>query len=141
MKIFKFLVLLVLWSSSAFAVQTALTVQEISETAYTQSLSAADVTNGNSVSNPNGDVFLLANCVGTCTMTLASAAASVEVPGYGPLTKSDLVVTFTTGQTKLVGPFQTRAWNTSGNLLLSYGSVVSGSVTLKALRLKPSLRN
>lgn len=142
MKILKLLALFVLWCGPAFAVQTALTVQEISETEYSVSASAADQTNGNSIANPNGDVFLLlSSTAGTCVHTIAAGASSVEVPGYGPLTKSALAVSCGSGTQKLVGPFQTKAWNTSGNLLLSYSGAGVASCTVKALRLKPSLRN
>lgn len=136
------LLLLVFLSLPAFGVQTALTVQEISETEYQVSASAADQTNGNSVANPNGDVFLLlSSTAGTCVHTLAAGTASVEVPGYGPLTKSNLAVSCGSGVQKLVGPFQTKAWNTSGNLLLSFSAASTASCTVKALRLKASLRN
>ena len=142
MKILKLLVLSVFLYLPAYAVQTALTAQEISETEYQVSASAADQTNGNSISNPNGDVFLLlSSTAGTCVHTLAAGTSSVEIPGYGPLTKSALAVSCGSGVQKLVGPFQSRAWNTSGNLLLSYSAASTASCTVKALKLKASLRN
>jgi hypothetical protein len=139
----KFLVLLslVFLSLPTFATQTALTVQDLSETEYQVSATAADQSNGNSIPNPNGDVFLLlSSTAGTCVHTIAAGQASVTVPGYGPLTKSNLAVSCGSGVQKLVGPFQSKAWNTSGSLLLSYTSAATASCTVKALRLSPTLR-
>ncbi len=131
-------------SSIVMAAPTTLTVQELSETAWTQSLTAADTANGNRVSNPNGDIFLiLANPGGTTADVIIDAAtASVSVPGYGPLTKSDLTVSLGATTTKLVGPFSKRAWNdTSGFVQLTFSGAGSNNVTVKALRLAPSLLN
>lgn len=133
--------LALIFSLPAHAVETALTVQEISETAWTQSLSNADQANGNSVANPNGDVFLiLSGTAGTSTVTITAQAPSIEFPGYGPLTKANLAIQLTSGQTKIVGPLQSRSWNNSaGNIILSFSSAETTSVAMKALKLKTSL--
>ena len=132
-------------SVQAFAIPTALTVQELSETAYTKSFSDADTTNTNSILNPSGDVFLVlenpSGSGGSATVTVSAGTSTVEVPGYGPLTKSALAVSLADGETKFVGPFQTRGWNnSSGQLIVAATGAASGSVNLKAFRLKPSLR-
>lgn len=141
---FTIAILFMLVSSLAFGAPTALTVQELSETAYTQSLTAADTANGNKVSNPNGDVFMILSNAGgvSADVVFDAAASSVEVPGYGPLAKSDLTVSLGATTTKLVGPFAKRAWNdSSGFVQLTFTGAGSNSVTVKALRLKPSLLN
>lgn len=122
--------------------QTALTVQDVSETAYQLSFDVSDQASGNTVANPNGDVFLLIKSVaGTSSITIDAPNSSIEVPGYGPLAKSDLTITVGAGEQKIVGPFQTRAWNSSaGKLVLSYLPVSQASTSIKAFRLKPSLR-
>lgn len=141
----KFLALiLVLLSIPAWAVPTALTVQEISETAFTEVFTDADQANTNSVSNPNGDVFLMlqnpTGSPGTGVVTISAGTATVEIPGFGPLTKSDLAVSLTAGEVKIVGPLQSRAWNnSSGLIILTTTGAGSASVAMKALRLKPSL--
>jgi hypothetical protein len=137
--------LALLLSVPAFAVQTALTAQTISETAYTQALTTADPTNGNSVVNPNGDLFFVFNlssaAPGTATATINSPNASYSIPGYGSLTKTSIAVSLALGDTKIIGPFQTRPWNnSSGLLILSFTGTGSGSVALKALKLDPTLR-
>lgn len=142
----KFLIvaLFMLVSSVVLAAPTTLTVQELSETAYTQSLSSADTANGNRVLNPNGDVFFILSNPGgsTADVIFDAASSSVEVPGYGPLTKSDLTVSLGATTTKLVGPFAKRAWNdSSGYVQLTFSGAGSNAVTLKALKLKPSLLN
>lgn len=137
------LVLLVfMFLATDVSAATALTVQDVSETAYAISFDTADQAAGNTIANPSGDVFLLIQSnAGTSSVVISAANASVEIPGYGPLAKSDMTVTVTNGAQKIVGPFQTRAWNNSaGKLVLSYGPVASTSTVVKAFRLKPSLR-
>ena len=136
-------VLVLFVAVQAFAVQTALTVQELSETPYLQSLTDADEANGNSVANPNGDVFLtLSNPGGnTAVATIVSPNLSYTLPGYGTVRKISLEVSLAAGETELVGPFQTRPWNnSSGQLILAFTGAGSTSVALKAYRLSPTLR-
>lgn len=128
----------------AHAAPTTLTVQELSETPWTQALTAVDTANGNRILNNNGDVFLiLANPTGSggsATVTFTAQTTSVEIPGYGPVTKSNLAVSLADGETKLVGPFSKRSWNDgSGYLVFATTGAVSSSVTVKALRLRQTL--
>lgn len=136
--------LFMLVSSVVFAAPTTLTVQELSETEYTQSLTTVDTTNGNRVLNPNGDIFFILSNPGgsSASVVFDAASSSVEVPGYGPLTKADLTVSLGATTTKLVGPFAKRAWNdSSGYVQLTFTGAGSNSVAVKALKLKPSLLN
>lgn len=133
-----------LFTATAHAAPTTLTVQELSETPWTQALTAVDTANGNRVLNPNGDVFLILSnptgSGGSATVTFTAQTTSVEFPGYGPVTKSNLAVSLSDGDTKLVGPFSKRSWNDgSGYLVFATTGAVSASVTVKALRLKQSL--
>jgi hypothetical protein len=134
----KYIFLFTLLFSGIVEAQTALTVQEISETAWTQELTAANQSAGNTIANPNGDVFLiLKSTTGTSSVVIAARNATVTIPGYGPLTKSNMTVTVASGATKIVGPFVSRSWNSSaGNLVLSYAGLSIASTEVKALRLK-----
>lgn len=118
--------------------QTALTVQEISETPWTQSLTAADQTSGNTILNPNSDVFLiLKSATGTASVQVTARDATVEIPGYGPLTKSNMTISIASGDTAIVGPFVSRSWNSSaGKIVLSYIGLSTASVQVKALKLR-----
>lgn len=127
--------------SFAFATATALTPQKISETSYTFNPSAGDNTNGNSVANLNGDVFLIFKGNGTATATISANGATINVTGYGPLTKSDLAVSLTLGDIKIVGPFQSNSWNSSGVINIAYSGTNSTSVTVKAVYLDPVLQH
>lgn len=138
-KFLVFLIFLVTFSVANFAkAQTALTVQEISETAWTQSLDTANQSAGNTVANPNSDVFLiLKSATGTASVMITARDATVEIPGYGPLTKSNMTISISSGDTKIVGPFVSRSWNSSsGNIVLSYIGLSTASVQVKALKLK-----
>lgn len=119
---------------------TTLTAQEVSETPYTLSWSAADVASGHQVANPNGDVFLLFGATGTASVTIDSPTESFEIPGYGTVTKADTSLNMSDGKRVLIGPFRTRAWNnSSGFVLWSYSGIASASVLVKAFTLKSSL--
>lgn len=131
-------------SSMALAVPTIKTVQEISETPFTQANVTVDSVNGDRFYNPNGDVFLVLNNPGASAgdFVIASQALSVDVPGYGPVVKSNLTVTVAAGVTKIVGPFAKRAWNNSdGYLTVTYSGAGAATLAIKAYRLKPSLLN
>lgn len=131
-------------SSMALAVPTNVVVQELSETPFTQAQITVDSVNGNRFYNPNGDVFFVLNNPGASAgdVVFASQATSVNVPGYGPVTKANLTVTLAAGATKLVGPFAKRAWNNAdGYITLSFSGAGASTLALKAYRLKPSLLN
>lgn len=136
--------LFVLLTLPAFAAPTALTVQEVSETAAAMSTTTADTTNLNSISNPSGDVFLVAtnsHASSSATVTVGANGSTFEFPGYGSVTKASNTITLAAQETQIVGPFQTRTWNnSSGLVIVTTTGTASGSVQLKALRLKPSLR-
>lgn len=118
MKSFHFLIALVglLIGVEAFAVQTTLTVQTISETAAAATDNAADTSNGNRFINRDENVFLrLYNSDGSnsATVTITAADTSESIPGFGVMTKSDIAVSLSAGQIKFVGPFPRKAFNDS----------------------------
>lgn len=119
--------------------ETALTVGSVSETELdVTTLENADTSNNNSAANLNGDVMLLLDNPGasTATVTVTAQTTSKNVSGYGPMTKADKVVTLTTGQTKLVGPFPAKTWNDgNGNLIITAGGAGAADVDLKAFRI------
>lgn len=136
--------LFVLLALPALAAPTALTVQEVSETSATVSPTTADTTNLNSIANPTGDIFLIAtnsHASSSATVTVGANGATFEFPGYGSVTKASNTITLAAQETEIVGPFQTRTWNnSSGLVIVTTTGTASGSVQLKAFRLKPSLR-
>lgn len=132
----------ILLSPASFAVETALTVTPLTETAIDLPFEDADNVNGNSVSNRTGDVFLTlflpSGAAGTATVTLTAQTTSTTVPGFGPMTKADLVIALALGEEKVVGPFSVGAWNNStGNLILSFTGTGASDVDVAALRAIP----
>ena len=112
---------------------TALAVQVISESSVAPAANSADVANGNSVPNLNGDVFLLlknADVSNPATCTITAQNGTLSVPGYGPMTKANLAVVVAFGTEQIVGPFKQGPWNDgNGNLQLTYSG--AGDVNLK----------
>lgn len=126
----------------SFAVPTALTVTRSSETAVAIPYQNSDATNGNSISNRTGDVFLLlripTGSAGAANVTVVAQNTTNVVPGWGPLTKANLVVGLAVGEEKLVGPFPARAWNNSnGEIVLTYTGGGSNDVDIAAIRAIP----
>lgn len=110
----------------ANAVETAITVQTVSETAVTPTAStgAADESNGFSVANLSCDVMLLVDntTAATATVTITKQNSPI-VPGFGPITKSNVTVSLSAAvERKIVGPFPCQAFNNSS------GSIV-GTIT------------
>jgi hypothetical protein len=136
----KYLVLiLLLVGFTAFgAGETALTVQTVSETEAAIGYESVDVTNANSAANPNGDLFLLLfneHGADSATVTITAQNTTKTVPGYGVMTKADKVVTLTTLQRKVVGPFRKASWNnSSGLVIITTTGTASGSVDIAAMR-------
>ena len=135
----KYLVLfLMTLSLNLFAAETAFTVTSLSETVAAISYESVDTTNGNSASNPNGDLFLLlynASGADAATVTITAQSTTKTVAGWGTLAKSDNVITMALGTRKMVGPFRKTAWNdSSGNVIITTTGDASGSVDVAALR-------
>lgn len=131
-----------LLSPDSFGVETSLSVTRLTETSILLPYENADNANGNSVSNRTGDVFLAlllpSGSAGSATVTLTAQTTSTEVPGFGPMTKSDLVIALAIGEEKVVGPFAVGSWNnSSGNLILSYAGTGASDVDVAALRALP----
>lgn len=136
------LLALLLSPKKSFAVETALTVTRLSETAVLFPYQNADSANGNSIQNRTGDVFLAVKVpsggAGSATVTIVAQNTTNTVPGWGPLTKANLAVALTVGQEKLVGPFPARAWNNSaGNMIVTYSGAGAADVDIAALRAIP----
>lgn len=118
--------------------ETALAVQTVSETDITPTGTSADTVNGNSVTNKNGDVMLLIQNTasnGDGVVTITAQDVSVGVPGFGPLTKADKVVTVANLADALVGPFPKGAWNDgSDNLIMATTGAGSADVIISPFR-------
>lgn len=126
------LIALLLVPVVAYATPTTLTVVSVSETAAVTANNVADTSVGNRVYNPQGDVFFVlqdAHATLSCTITFAAGTnATVNLKGYGPLTKAALAVALTAGQVKVVGPFPGVAWN-DGSGYIQITSAGSGCGT------------
>jgi len=81
-----------------------------------------DDTDGGVVSNSDGrTVLLLKNDDDTDpgTFKVEAQVSTLNDQGFGVLSKQDVEVTLAAGETKMIGPFATKAFNTGGNLVLS----------------------
>lgn len=113
-------------------------VQAISETPLEATYGNADTENGDKCANKDGKVLLHLKNGGAneATVTVAAQRTSKEVPGYGPMTKSDLEITIPAGEERFVGPFPAGAWSdSSGNLNWSYGGDGAADVDVACLRI------
>lgn len=119
-------ILLLLIASSQLQAATAITVQALTETWGTiaSGASAVDTVNGNSIKNLSENVMIYARNTGTsgsAVITIAPANTSINIPGYGVITKASQAVTLGANQDALVGPFPAALWNDgNGNLQLTY---------------------
>lgn len=133
-----FLVVIASTLSVAFSQQTVLSVQTTSEAPLDlTTLTNSDPVNGMRATNENGDVFFFVDNpdASSAVITFTAQIATKEVPGYGPLTKSNLSVTLAGGESKMVGPFPARAWNdASGDILISFSGDASDDLDLAAIR-------
>ena len=132
----------ILLSLNCFAVETALTVTRINETPVDIPFEDVDDTNGNSASNRTADVFFIidlpSGAAGSATVTFTAQTTTTEVSGFGVLTKSNLAVALSPGETKVVGPFPARAWNDSnGNIIMAHTGTGAADIDIAALRSRP----
>lgn len=91
---------------------------------------------GDVVTNTDGKTFLHLKNPGasTATVTITAQNTSKEVAGWGTLTKSDVVITLTTGTEQFAGPFAIDAFNnSSGQIALTYGGAGAADVDVAAL--------
>ena len=111
-------------------------VNTITESIVTVTTANADVANGDVFTNHGGDLCLLLKNPGSdaATVTIAAQETSKEVPGYGPMTKSDIVVSLSAGQEKVVGPLRRPFNNASGNEAVAYSGDGASDVDVFAFR-------
>lgn len=137
------LIAICLFGMNVARAQSALTVSDVSETALTIGSSYANTVAGMYFPNAGGDVMVAIRnfeSADSATVTFTVQDASIEVPGYGPLTKSSLAVAVTAGQTKIVGPFKTGPWNDSNERVQMTFSGSGTDVVVLPFRIAPSLR-
>lgn len=118
----------------------ALTVQTAGETAIDidDSLENADSASGDTAANPNGQLYLyMENNAGNgdaATVTITAQKTTRNVPGYGPLTKANLVISLADGAQAMVGPLPKQPWNNSaGSVAISYGGDGAAAVDIVAI--------
>ena len=133
------LVLSMLFSCLVFAEPTAVTPVSITEAGYELSLSSVDATNGNSVLNTDGDIILYFYNNGTpaSTPTVEVQNSSVTLPGYGPVTKTDVTCSLLGSEMCIIGPLPTRFYNDgNGKIQLTFTGAGSGNVDMLAFKAK-----
>lgn len=117
---------------------STISVQKVSETPLEATYSNADTVNGDKCVNKSGDVFLHLKNGGAseADVTVAAQVSSKDIPGYGPMSKSNLVVNIPAGEERFIGPFPSSAWSDSdGFLNWDYSGVGEADVDVAALRL------
>ena len=133
MKLFISLILAFAFCQVGWAVETALTVVALSETASAVAANSVDTSNGNRSYNPNCDVaFLLTNTdvSNSATVTFTAVSTSVNLPAYGAMAKANNAVTLTAGQSKFIGPFPCAGWNNSTGYVV-YATTGTGAASVK----------
>jgi len=129
-------ILLILFTVPVFAVPTTLSIVSTTETAALFADTAADTANGNQMRNNNCDLVLLlrnSHATNSSTVTVAAAASSFTIPGYGVLTKSNASVSLAAGEHKHIGPLPCVLWNDSnGFVQVTYSG--TGTVLVTPIR-------
>jgi hypothetical protein len=137
-----FALLFILASAPAFATApTTVTATNLSETATTFDATAVDATNGNQIANNSGNLLLVihdADASNACTATVTAQTTSVKVSGFGTMTKANLTIALTAGQTKAVGPLQSAPWNDgNGYVQVTYSGTGCSSTKVNAVTAVP----
>lgn len=110
-----------------------LTAQTLAESGLDATYAAASA-GGDDVINPTDKRLFLHVKNGDAsshTVTVAALDNSVDVVGYGPVTKPDVSVAIPAGEDRFIGPFPHAAFGSS--LPITYDAVTS--VTIAALHL------
>lgn len=117
-------------SVSAFATPTTVVPKSSSETPVQVGAIAVDSGNGNQVANLAENVILFfqnsaANGASTATVTITAQTTTQNIPGYGPVTKSNITQTLGGGSTYYIGPLPAQAFNdANGNVQITYSGAV-----------------
>lgn len=125
----------------AFATPTTVTSTNLSDSATTFDGTAVDNTNGNQIRNLAGNLLLCfhdTDASNACTATITAQTTSVKVVGYGTMTKANLAVALTAGQTKCVGPLTAGSWNDSSSYVqVTYTGTGCSSTKINAFTAVP----
>jgi hypothetical protein len=113
----------------------ALTVQTIAAAGVTPSYGSANGGGDTMADDGKENNFLHVKNGGggSINVTIAAVNTSKEVPGYGDLTVSNMVVAVGAGAEAMIGPFPRAYINSSGNVAITYSGVTS--VTIGAFKL------
>lgn len=110
-----------------------LTVQTITDSGIVPTLAAVNASDEFEDDGTSRTFIEVANASGgSINVTIPKVQASVNVPGVGSLTLSDIVVAVANGATKLIGPFTTAYRNSSGKVTVNYSG--TSSVTAGAFK-------
>ncbi len=112
-----------------------LTIEDVVEGGLDATYVAA-AAGGDALLNLQGDVFVhVKNGATAATVTVTAQDTSEDVPGFGNMTKGNLVVSVPATEDRFIGPFPRQAFNdANGKVQLTYDDVTN--VTIAALRLK-----
>ena len=122
----------------AYAAPTQLSVQTVTETVSDMTLNSADNSNGNKFVNREENVFLVIRNVHetqSATATITAQKTSLNIPGYGPVTKSSIAAQVLAGEIKVIGPFLRSVFNDSNEFVqITYTGDAPGSLRVAPLK-------
>lgn len=109
---------------------------KITEGIITPAAIDVDDAGGDKIKNVDGKTFLLLENPGgdVAAVTITAQQTVRTTPGFGPMTKADLVINVNAGETKMVGPFPSAPWNDSaGDLVLTYSGAGAADINVSPL--------
>lgn len=116
---------------------TELNRAKFSETPADVDYVVIDGTDGGVAPNVDGRTLLIVtnqDSVDAGTLTIEAQVDDVLVLQFGELMKSNIVVTLDAGETKIVGPFPTRAFNDGNdNIVLERGGDADDEIKVAAV--------
>lgn len=137
--IFVFILALLTLGLVPEANSAALTRQVISDAvAGVEPTYAARGVSGDTCTNTDGKSLIHAKNPGAsaATVTITAQSASTNVPGYGLVSRANIVLALAAGEQGFAGPFPLNAFNnSSGAIAISYGGAGEADVTIACLQL------
>lgn len=130
-----FAVALLVAAPQAYAAENTIAVATIAQTGTAQSLASANTDGSQFNVRSDGRTFLIVSngSGGSINVTLDARVTSINVPGAGAITISDIVVAVPAGATRLIGPIAPAYVDSTGYAHITYSSATS--VTVQAFYL------
>jgi len=126
-----------MFSVTAFAVPTTLTVQSIGETALLVVYADAEVNDHNKFSNVDQSFFLHVKNPGvsSATATVSAQTTSFTDSVLGAITKSSITISLSAGEEKFAGPFKGKVYNDSNDdVIITYSGAGAADIDIAVLK-------